>query len=470
MARRVIVVGGGVTGLSTAYRLGREGGVAVTLLESAPRLGGNIVTERRDGFTLDGGPDSWVATKPHATALARELGLDGELVPTVEATRRVYVAWRGTLHAVPEGLILAVPTRITPVLESRLFSWGAKVRMGMEVFVPRSKAGDEDESIGDFVRRRLGREVTERLAAPLLGGIFAGDAASLSMRATFPQLVDMEQKHGSLIRAMRAARKAQPPGKKPPSAFLSLRGGMEGLVRALGANLAGVQIETGAQVRAVARLPDGDSRGRYELSVAGRPSRFADDVVLAVPAWSAADALRPLDAPTADLLAGIPYLSTATVFLAFRRADVDHPLDAVGFIVPREQGRPMLAATWVSSKWDHRAPEGSVLMRAFFGGAWGEGDLARDDVGLAALALEEMRRWMHLKGDPIFTRVFRFTRASAQPLVGHLTRMKGVRERLARWPGLYVGGNGYDGIGIPDCVKQGEEIARSILGSNTPDR
>jgi protoporphyrinogen/coproporphyrinogen III oxidase len=334
----------------------------------------------------------------------------------------------------------------------------------LEVLVPRNGAAD-DESIGDFVRRRLGREVTERLAAPLLGGIFAGDAASLSMRATFPQLVDMEQKHGSLIRAMRAAKKAQPRGAKPPSAFLSLRGGMEGLVRTLGGNLGGVRVEHGAVLRSIESLAAGDARGRYALHVEGRPTVHADDVVLAVPAWASADALRGIDGALAEQLAGIPYLSTATVFLAFRRADVDHPLDAVGFIVPRELGHPMLAATWVSSKWDHRAPDGCVLMRGFFGGAWGEGDLARDDATLSGLALEEMRRWMPIRGEPLFTRVFRFSRASAQPLVGHIGCMREVRERLARWPGLYVGGNGYDGIGIPDCVKQGEEIARAILSS-----
>ena len=470
-ARRIVIVGGGITGLATAHALmsgarATKRALRITLLERASRLGGNIITERRDGFTLDGGPDSWVASKPQATALARGVGLGDELVSTIEAYRRVYVAWDGVLHALPEGLILAVPTRVLPVLKSNLFSWRAKLRMGLEPFVPRHvSSDDEDESIGSFVSRRLGREVSDRLAAPLLGGIFAGDANELSIRATFPQFVEMEAKHGSLIRAMRGSPRAvATPGKATPSAFTSLRGGMGSVIDALKTALTDVDIRLGARVQTIARLPSGDARGRYAIAIEGAETLYADDVVLATPAHATAEMLQELDAAVADELAAIPYTSTATVFLAFRREDVKHPLDATGFIVPRSLGRPMLAATWVTSKWASRAPSGNVLMRVFFGGSLGQGVLAEDDAALATLAQSELGALMGgLDATPLFTRVFRFDRASAQPLVGHLARMRRVRAGLERLPGVHVAGGGLDGIGIPDCVRQGGDVAIRIL-------
>ena len=466
-ARRVVVVGGGVTGLTTAYALlsgARKSGtpVDVTLVERAARLGGSVVTERRDGFTIDGGPDSWVASKPFATALARDLGLGDALVPTIEATRRVYVAHGDSLHVLPEGLVLAVPTRIAPVVTTRLFSWRAKLRMGMEPFVPRRASG-EDESIADFVTRRLGREVSDRLAAPMLGGIFAGDANALSMRATFPQMVEMERKYGSLVRGMRAQRRAAAANGKAPSAFLSLRDGVGSLIDALASAIGDARVMTSTRVRQVSKLPEADARGRYAVDLEGGDSLFADDVVLTAPTYGVAAAIRGLDPAIADELDGIPYASTATVFLALRRDEVRHPLDAVGFIVPRALGRPLLASTWVSSKWEGRAPDGHVLIRAFFGGASGESTLANDDDALVALARRELLQLMQLDATPLFSRVFRFDRASAQPIVGHLARVARVRERLASYPGLRIAGAGFGGIGIPECVRQGNEIATAIL-------
>jgi oxygen-dependent protoporphyrinogen oxidase len=470
--RRVVIVGGGITGLATAHALmsgarATKRTMNITLLESSSRLGGNIITERRDGFTLDGGPDSWVSSKPQATALARGVGLGDELVSTLEAFRRVYVAWDGELHAVPEGLVLAVPTRIMPVLRSGLFSWRAKVRMGLEPLVPRHKSqGDEDESIASFVSRRLGREVCERLAAPLLGGIFAGDAGDLSIRATFPQFVEMEEKHGSLIRAMRRTPRgaAAKNGVAPPSAFTSLRGGMGTVVDALETSLAGLDLRVGQRARKLARLPSGDARGRYAIEMEDDSTRYADDVVLALPAHASARILEDIDVALSNELDAIPYVSTATVFLAFKKSDVSHALDATGFIVPKSLGRPMLAATWVTSKWDARAPAGQVLMRVFFGGTSGQGTLAKDDASLAALAQSELGALMGgLHAKPIFTRVFRFDRASAQPLVGHLGRMRRVRSGLERLPGVFVVGGGLDGIGIPDCVRQAGDVAIRIL-------
>ncbi|HZU84505.1 MAG TPA: protoporphyrinogen oxidase [Polyangiaceae bacterium] len=471
MADRLVVVGGGITGLAAAYAAttrAKEAGraVEVTILERAPRFGGNIVTERVDGFLLDGGPDSWVVSKPHATALARELGLGERLVPTNESTRRYYIVWAGRLHPVPEGLVLGVPTRLAPLARTGLFSIGGKLRMAFEPWVPaRRFDGDDDESIADFAARRLGREAGERLVAPLLGGISAADASDVSVRAAFPQLVAMEREHGSLVRGMRAAARARrTPGdsrSRQSGAFVSLRGGVGELVEALVERLKDMRVVLRAGT-AARRL--GREGGRWAVESDAGERIACDAVLLATPLNAAARIVEALDPDLARLLASVPYTSTATVFLAYRRADVAHPLDGVGFVVPRGIGRSILASTWVSSKWPGRAPDDHVLLRAFFGGAGGEPVLARDDDALAALAQGELRAVMGLAAAPVWTRVFRFDQARAQMRVGHLAAMRAVRERVAQTaPRLLLAADGFDGAGIPDCVRQGQEAGRALV-------
>jgi oxygen-dependent protoporphyrinogen oxidase len=462
-----VVVGAGITGLATAHAiLAKKPGAVVTLLEGCARPGGNISTERVDGFVIDGGPDSWVSAKPHATALARSIGLENDLIGTIEANRRVYVAYRDGLCSLPEGFVLGVPTEILPILRTPLFSISAKLRMGLEPFVPRRAENGEDESIASFVSRRLGKEVAERLVAPLLGGIYGGDAATLSIRATLPQFVEAEAKHGSLVWAMRAQRAAAK-GKKAGSAFTTLRDGIGGLIDRLAREL-GDRIQTGVEVSKISRSSgaNGDgARGRFVIDALGRAPIFADHVVLAVPATSASRLLASVDARASEILGAIPHASSAVVFLALREADVHRALDATGYIVPRTLGSPVMAATWVTSKWDGRAPAGTVLLRVFLGGAGGEEIVTRDDSALIELARSEVRSRMGASGEPLFTRVHRFAHASAQPLVGHLGRIREVNERLARLPGLFVAGSGYDGVGIPDCIRQAERVAATIVAS-----
>ena len=479
--RRIVVVGGGIAGLSAAHAAlarAREKGVAVTVtvLERSPRFGGNVVTERVDGYVLDAGPDSWVVTKPQASALSRELGLGDQLIGTNPDNRRYYVAWGDKLHAVPEGLVLGVPTRIAPLLRTGLFSWGGKLRMGLEPFVKRRAfEGDDDEAIGDFATRRLGREAAERLVAPLLGGISGGDPSDISMRASFPQLVAIEREHGSLVRGMRAARKARLEAArtsvgaagnsgdagKEPSAFVSLRDGVAALPDALVARLreGGVAMRSSTAVEAIER------EGARWIVHVGQGERIdADALLLAVPAHDAMRLLGGVDDGITTALSSVAYGSTATVFLGYRRADVAHPLDGVGFVVPRGAGRPILAGTWVSSKWPGRAPEGHVLLRAFFGGEWGRGVLAESDEGLVAIARAQLGSLMGLDAEPTMTRVFRFDHGSAQMRVGHVAVMRGMRETLARvTQGLLLAGGGYDGVGIPDCVRQGTEAGRAMV-------
>ena len=458
--KRVVIVGGGITGLAAAHALekGREAG---------PHLGGNVQPLRHNGFIIDAGPDSWVAAKPHATRLARAVGLGDELIGTRPDTRRVYILWQRRLHPMPEGLILGVPTEVRSLVDSELLGWDAKVRAGLDLLVPprRWSDDDEDESIDSFVSRRLGSDVAARIAGPLLGGIFAGDPASLSVRACVPQLVAAERDHGSLVvamRALRAERRSQAAsGEGEASAFLSLKRGVGDLVLNVAHKLRDAEAFTSRAARKIDRLPEGDRRGRWVVETSAGPLH-ADEVVLAVPSHVAAPLVRDLDPELSLMCGATDYASAATVFLAYRKFDVRHPLDAVGFLVPRTENRPILACSFVSSKWDHRAPAGQVLLRVFVGGANDEQMVHRDDKELVRIARDQMLDLLGIDRPPMFTKVFRFMRSSPQPHVGHLARMRRLLARVATHHGLHIGGNGYIGTGIPDAIRQGEEIAARI--------
>jgi oxygen-dependent protoporphyrinogen oxidase len=359
----------------------------------------------------------------------------------------------------PEGVVLGVPTRITPMVATRLFSLRGKARMGLEPFVrPKKWEGDEDESIGAFVERRLGREAMDRLAAPLLGGIFAGDARKLSIRAAFPQFVEQEKKYGSLIRAMRASRKGahKPNGKAPGggSAFLSLRSGMSLFPETLAQRL---DVRTKTRAESIARRGD-----RWEIATKSGPIT-CDAVVFAAPPPALAKLLEPLDERACRVAKDIRCGSSAAVFLAYERRDVEHPLDATGFVVPRSSANEIVACTFVSSKWEGRAPAGHVLLRAFVGGAGREAALDASDDELVSVARRELASLMGRLGEPVLARVFRHVQASPQPEVGHLDRMRTLSERVATLPNVHVIGNGYFGTGIPDCIKQGNAVAAKIV-------
>ena len=478
---RVIIVGGGVTGLTAAHRVLQgaraRGGpdVHVTVLERRTELGGNIRTETLDGFVIDGGPDAWVAAKPQATALARELGLGDQLIGTTPSNRRLYIQHKGELHTLPEGVLLTVPTQLLPFVRSRLMSWSGKGRMALDLALPRARAS-RDESLADFVRRRLGREALERLAEPLMGGIYAGNVEALSIRSTFPQLVEMEEKHGSLIRGSLAllASRGQTKGSPPPSAFFALRGGMTGLISALRDHIvaAGADVRLGARCLEITRPRGGilaPPSPRYlvrVLAASGEALLPADAVLLSTPAYEAAAATQTFDPEMAGLLREIPYLSTATIALAFRRADVPHPLDAVGVILPKAEGRRILAATFISSKWEGRAPEGTTLLRVFVGGDRDPHALDQDDDALVDLAKAELAAVLDVRAAPLFTRVFRFERANAQPIVGHQERLRRLQRRVEQHPGLHLAGAAFHGVGIPDCVRQANEVAARIVAAH----
>ena len=485
-ARRVIVVGGGIAGLAAAHRLRTLApGVAITLVESAERLGGKIVTERRDEFIIEGGPDSFLSYKPWGLALCRELGLESRLQGADETTRRTYVMRRGRLHELPEGFTGLIPSRLGPLVKTALLSPLAKLRMGLEYFIPPRPAGG-DESLAGFVIRRLGRAPYARLIEPLMAGIYAGDGEQLSLEATFPQLRALELEHGGLLRGLLAARRhrgsevgstvapgcapapreraaaaalstAAPasPGARQWPPFLTLEGGLVELVSALIARLEGV-VEL--RLRASGRGLGRSGRG-YTLRLDGAPPLEAEAVIVATPAFTAADLLADLDREAAATLRAIPHVSTATVTVAYPLSALPRPLAGHGYIVPRVEGRPILACTWTSRKFPHRAPAGFALMRAFLGRAGREDLLERGDEELVGLVREELREVLGLTAPPLFSRLFRWPRSMPQYTLGHLERLGAIEERLRAHPGLFLAGAAYRGIGIPDCIQSGRLAA-----------
>jgi len=375
----VVIAGGGIAGLATAYYLqqkARQEDVAVTysLVDSGPVFGGKILTEVTDGFVVEGGPDSFITQKPAALRLCRELGLEDRLIGTNDSRRKVYVLDGGRLQALPDGVMLVVPTKFTPFALSPLISPLGKVRMGMDLFIPARRDG-ADESLADFIRRRLGQEALDKIAEPLMAGIHVADPERLSVTSTFPRFVDLEQKHGSLIKGM-LAQKARAAGVsangsgRALSVFMTLRGGLREMVEALAARLDG-QLLLGRQIVALERVTEdsaGETGGGYLLSLADGRVLRADAVVLAIPSFTAAQLVEPLDPTLAAQLAAIRYVSTATISLGFRRNEFEHPLDGSGFVVSAREKSRLMACTWTSTKFSHRAPAEHVLVRGFVGG------------------------------------------------------------------------------------------------------
>ena len=463
---RLVVVGAGISGLAAAHRAverAREQGrpLELTVLEGADRVGGTIQTEQRDGFLVEGGPDSFLSEKPWALALCQRIGLEERLVRTDDRFRRTFVVWGGRLHPLPEGFQLLAPTRLAPLLASRLFSWPGKLRMACDLVLPRG--GDPDESLGAFVRRRLGREALERVAQPLVAGIYTADPDELSLSATMPRFLEMERRERSVILALwRAARKApaQHAGTSGArwSLFVTLARGMDELVQALAARLPAGAVRLKERVTEVAR-----EDGRWRIATAGGVAYEADALVLAPEAHQAARMLRYVDPALTHLLEGIPHASSATVSLAYRRADVWHPLDGFGFVVPHVERRPIIACTFSSVKYAGRAPEGHVLLRVFLGGALNEGVLQGDDATLVTTAREQIGPLLGITAEPELARVARHARAMPQYHVGHAARAAAIEQAVSRHPGLRLVGGAYRGVGIADCVRSGEEAAERLL-------
>jgi protoporphyrinogen/coproporphyrinogen III oxidase len=468
---RILVIGGGIAGLSAAYYASKIPDTRVTLLESSDRWGGKITTDRvafDDGqFIIEGGPDTFLATKPWGVALCRELGLGDRLHGTNPHKKNTYVLNRDRLLPLPDGLAMMIPTNIEAILKSRLISWFSKARMGLDFVLP-AKAVDGDESLGTFVSRRLGREAYENLIEPLMSGIYAGDGDRLSLASTFPYLRDLELKYGSLARGALKMR-AQSNGKSVQgsrSAFLTPTTGLAEIVERLEEHLTAsdVDLKLNTVVRRITSHREASPRDplHYQVELETGETFEADSVILATPAFVSGTLLASLDPSLASDLQSIPYASTGTVSLAYRLDDIPRDLDGYGYVIPRREGRRALACTWTSTKFPHRAPEGYALIRVFVGRA-GQ-DIPWSEEELLALAKEELNLTLGITPEPLLRRVFLWDKAMPQYNLGHPETLKRIDAALENHPGLALAGNGYRGIGIPDCIHSGELAVEKVLG------
>jgi len=455
----VAIVGGGITGLAAALRL-TEAGVPFVLIESAERLGGKIATERIDGFVIEGGPDCLLAAKPAGVAFCRTLGLLDRLRGTNPAFRRTFVQRRGRLHELPEGLTGLVPSRITPLLATQLLSPLARLRAGLEAIVPARRVGGE-ESIAAFVTRRFGREAYDWLVEPLLSGIYAGDGERLSLAATFPQLVELERTQGSVVRSMLRRRlRGGKTGGGVPTGFVTPAGGLGELVEAAAQRLPAGSVRVGLGVEALTVHDDG-----YTVRLADGDRFTTSAVILTTPAFASAKVLRILDPVLARELEAVPFVSTATVSLAFPAAaiPVGRRLSGYGYVSPRAEGSPVVACTWTSNKFPDRVPADGVLIRFFIGREGQEEIVFQPDATLVGLARAELARLFGITGEPRLSRVFRWERGMPQYVIGHEQRIERITRLVGRHPGLHLAGASYTGVGIPDCIAAGQRSVDALL-------
>jgi protoporphyrinogen/coproporphyrinogen III oxidase len=455
--RRVAIIGGGISGLSAAFYLEqqrRKGApLEYVLFEKASRLGGSLQTERTDGCLIEAGPDSFLTEKPWAADLCRELGMASQLIGSNDADRKTYILVKGRLVAIPDGLMFMVPTKILPVVFSPLFSMEAKLRMVQEWFHPPRPASG-DETVAALVQRHYGPEMVDRLADPLLSGVYGGEASGLSVRAVLPRFAEMEAKHGSLGRGMLAARKRMANSNAAPRPlFTSLRDGMQQLGDTIVARLPREVLRPESTVRGL-RL-DGSS---WLVALDDSGGERFDSLILATSALAAGALLAPVQAELARELSGITYSSSVTVTLGYERGGLRLP-PGFGFLVPRSEGKRMLAGTFVHNKFPHRAPNNRALIRCFLGGSRDEEILGWPEQRIELAVRQELRDILWLTAKPLFCRIYKWQAAMAQYGVGHLERLERIERLRQQLPGVALAGNGYRGIGVPDCIRSGKEAA-----------
>lgn len=461
--KRIGIIGGGISGLSAAFHLekARTSGAPVeySLLEAAPRLGGSMYSERVDGCLIEGGPDSFLTEKPWASQLCKELGIDGSLIGSNDHLRKTYIVVKNRLIAMPDGLMFMVPTKLLPTALTPLFSWRTKFRMARELMHPPRRM-DHDETVAEMVERHFGPEVVDRLADPLLSGVYGGDSAQLSARAVLPRFVDMEEKYGSLSRAMLAAHnkmKAAMKDRKPAPLFTSLADGMQQMVSAIEGRIRMDWVQTGTQVSSVSKTESGWQ------AISNRGAQSFDGLIFASGARAAGQLLRDVNPQLASGLSGIPYSSSVTVTMGYSMAALRALPPGFGYLVPRSEGRRMLACTFVHNKFPHRAPANKGLLRCFLGGAKDEAILNENDETINGIVLREIRDILGLTAEPRFIKIYRWRGAMAQYTAGHLARVARIEESVKAIPTLAIAGNAFKGIGVPDCVRSGQEAAQTLL-------
>jgi len=460
--KKIVIIGGGIAGLAAAYRIQKEisegAPLECTLLEGGDRFGGKIATERSEGFVVERGPDSFISQKPAAIQLCQQLGIGDHLVSTNPETPNTYVYTGGKLVTMPDGLSLMIPTKFLPFALTPLFSLSGKIRMAFDLLIPR-KADDDDESLASFVRRRMGEEALRKMAEPMLAGIYASDPETMSIGSTFPMFVETERKYRSLILGMLARKKAMLLNARPKSnfsLFMTLKDGLGEMVEAVIEKSPDVNFQSGARVESIS----GES-GNWSVRLEGGGEHKADALILATPGHITARFLQSITPKAAELLAQIKYVSTATVTIAYKREGFSHALGGFGFVVPKCEGRSILACTWTSSKFPHRAPEGYVMLRCYLGGALQEEIAEKDEETMAALVKQDLREIMGINEEPVFCKVFHNRKSNVQYQVNHSKRIDSIMQELQE--GLFLAGSAYRGIGIPDCIQSGTQSAESAI-------
>jgi len=471
--KRVIIVGGGISGLTVALTLVKEAdqnqrALDCVVVEAQSQWGGKILTSHHAGRIIEGGPDSFLTIKPGGLALCTQLGLTGELINTNQGNSQTFAYSRGRLREFPQGLVSMVPTQLGPLFQSGLVSWMGILRMAGDWLIPPRAPSDPEETLAEFFSRRLGREAFHRLIEPLVAGIYAGDASELSVTATFPQFVELERQHGGLIKGALAQQRTRGTQRKVPASgrtlFASFKGGMGDLVTALVQQLEqrGARLLLGKKVIELRKGVGNVHTNAYTLDFENGESLEADAIVLATPAFVSGKLVRGIAPDLSSLLDQIPYASTITLSLVFPRAEVQGCFQGFGFVVPRIEDRMLIAATWSSMKWADRVSSEESLIRCYLGGRGREQVLEWDDDRLIHHCLDDLREMVGLACKPKHAEVFRWNQGMPQYRLGHLDRVKRVREQVKMYPGLYVSGAAYQGIGIPDCIRDGQQTAESV--------
>ncbi len=475
--RTVAVIGGGISGLATAFALSERAAearvpVRCTVIEAAPSWGGKIVTHRIGDLVTEAGPDSFLSQKPAGVQLIEKLGLSEQLINTNETGKKAFVYIDGNLRELPEGLVVMTPGQIAPFLKSGVLTAAGLARMALDLILP-AKRSQEDESLASFFRRRFGRQAFERMMEPLMAGIYAGDAEQMSLNATFPRFAELEREYGSVIRGMMAAREARTPGASAGprrTMFVSLKHGLDSMITSLTAWLDkhGVVLRSGTTAESLRVRSHEPGRWTYDVMLNDGSALSVESLVLATPAFVSAELLRPLTPLAAGLLDMIPYASTATIALAYPASAIGTAVQGFGFVVPRVERRDLIAATWTSLKWPHRAPPDRLLVRCYVGGVGREAILELDDEALGQRVKSELRKMCGVTAEPAHVEVNRWMKAMPQYVLGHLERLEQAEGALSRYGGLFVTGAAYRGVGIPDCIRDGavtaDRVVRYLVG------
>ncbi len=468
--KRIVIIGGGVSGLGAAYTLkelqAENGDMEFVLLEKQDRLGGQVITEKINGFTVEGGPDCVIRDKTATYDFAKKIGIYEDLINTQTENQGTFILNDGKLEPLPEGVMMMVPTKFSPFVQSALLTWRGKLRAGMDLFIPRSK-GLDDESLGSFVTRRFGREVLDKIAEPLVGGIHASDPETMSLKATFPRFLQYEKDKRSLIIAMLSAKrkmaKAAPSFSKGPerTLFVSFKNGMQELIDGLENGIGQEHLQMTSAVERVE--PKTGGKAGYDVVLRNGERIEADAVIMTTLSYACADLIENFDKELSDSLLEIPCVSSATINLAYKREDVPHDLRGYGFLVPQVENRQIMASTWTSSKWPGRAPEGYVLLRTFAGGAFNQDLAFQDNERIVRVMRHELQDILGITAEPYFSRVFHWKASMPQYSMGHTDRVEKIEELTAGHGGLFITGASYRGVGVPDCLNNGKEAAIKAL-------